>query len=271
MPELAEVEFYRKQWNGGLGEMICSVHLHSNKRIFRGTDTRLITTTLTGSKLLHSETHGKQMLFQFSRGGWLGIHLGMTGKLRTEKFSRAEKFAPAKHDHLALLQKERALVFSDPRQFGRVLFHFSEEAPAWWSDLPPQLLSEQFTVKHLNDFLRRHGKTPIKAVLLMQEAFPGIGNWMADEILWRSKMHPSIQAREIVGKAVSVLMESIRFVAKEALEKIGHDFSDPPKTWLFQHRWRKGGICPRCKSGLKHTVVGGRTTCWCPKCQPRKV
>ncbi|HUP77549.1 MAG TPA: DNA-formamidopyrimidine glycosylase family protein, partial [Pirellula sp.] len=175
MPELAEVEFYRKQWNCGLGQAIGSVHLHSNKRVFRGTDARLIVTALTGSKLLRSETHGKQMLFQFSGGGWLGIHLGMTGKLRVEKFSKGRKFAPAKHDHLVLLQKQQALVFSDPRQFGRILFHVGEKSPTWWTNLPPQLLSDQFTIQYLSEFLRRHGKAPIKAVLLMQEAFPGIG------------------------------------------------------------------------------------------------
>ena len=59
------------------------------------------------------------MLFVFSGGNWLGIHLGMTGKIRVEPAN----FRPDKHDHLALYQRERALVFTDSRQFGRVRFH----------------------------------------------------------------------------------------------------------------------------------------------------
>src|SRR5688572_26701357 len=100
MPELAEVEYFRKQWDAGLGAKVLSVELHAEKRLFRGTDTRVMSDQLTGAKLIASEARGKQMAFRFTRGAWLAIHLGMTGKLRTE----AADFAPGKHDHLALRQ-----------------------------------------------------------------------------------------------------------------------------------------------------------------------
>src|ERR1700691_3907576 len=128
MPELAEVEYYRKQWRRGLQRRILAVQLHVAKKIFRGTDVAALQKTLRGSTLLGSEAHGKQMLFRFSKGGWLGIHLGMTGKLRVE---RAAAVA-LKHDHLILRQSRHSLVFSDPRQFGRVLFHSGKTLPAWW-------------------------------------------------------------------------------------------------------------------------------------------
>src|SRR5436309_405141 len=126
MPELAEVEFYRKQWNGGLRQKILSVHLNAKKRIFRGVNIKWLQKTLTGATLLESKAHGKQMLFRFSKNGWLGIHLGMTGKLRaaaalydrrSKKMRRSQtaatEFIPAKHDHLVLFQKNQALIFSD--------------------------------------------------------------------------------------------------------------------------------------------------------------
>ena len=85
MPELAEVEYFRRQWDAGLGHKILAVKLHPRKRIFRGTDTRSLVRHLTGSRLLRSVARGKQMLFQFSGDNWLGLHLGMTGKMRIEE------------------------------------------------------------------------------------------------------------------------------------------------------------------------------------------
>ena len=263
MPELAEVEFYRKQWDDGLKQKILGVELHATKRLFRGVDTDLLKQTLTGATLLGSKTHGKQMLFRFSKDGRLGIHLGMTGKLRVERAGEI-----GKHDHLVLYLKKGALVFSDPRLFGRVLFHVGAHEPPWWVNLPSEILSANFTADYVSNFLHRHGRAPVKAVLLMQRGFPGVGNWMADEILWQSKINPGLTAGSLNERQIKLLWQKTQFVCREALKTIGNDFSDPPKTWLFQHRWRKKGHCPRCKGVLQHATIGGRTTCWCPKCQP---
>jgi len=157
MPELAEVEYFRKQWDAGLGHKILAVKLHSRKRIFRGTDTRALVKHLTGSTLLGSVARGKQMLFQFSADNWLGLHLGMTGKMRIEeRKSRTEK-----HDHLVLEQAHQSLVFRDSRQFGRVRFHHGESKPDWWRDSIPEIVERKFDQKFLDDFLRRHRKAPI--------------------------------------------------------------------------------------------------------------
>ena len=88
MPELAEVEYYRKVWDGGLRRTITRVALHGEKRLFRGADVARLAEQMPGAKLLGSEARAKQMLFRFSRDLWLGVHLGMTGKLRVEPRSR---------------------------------------------------------------------------------------------------------------------------------------------------------------------------------------
>src|SRR5262245_15590976 len=180
MPELAEVEFFRRKWSAGRGQVVRRVDLHPGKRPFRGTDTTALRRWLKGRRLIESETHGKRMLFRFSGESWLGIHLGMTGELRVEP----PGFRAGPHDHLVLRQKHHTLVFSDPRQFGRIRFHRGIEPPAWWRDLPPALTSSAFTLPRMRDYLARHARAPIKAVLLAQAGFPGVGNWMADEILW---------------------------------------------------------------------------------------
>ncbi|MGC4073128.1 MAG: DNA-formamidopyrimidine glycosylase family protein [Nibricoccus sp.] len=264
MPEFAEVEFFRKRWDPGLGQRITSVSLHARAGVFKSCSPALIEKTLPGTKLLSSESAAKQMLFRFSSDTWLGIHLGMTGELTAQPAG----FAPRKHDHLVLAQAKQTLVFSDHRMFGRVQFHVGPDAPTWWTSIAPAISSRTFTVAAVTEFLRRRARTPIKAVLLMQERFPGIGNWMADEVLWRAEIHPRRAAGSLSEKEISALHRETRYVARRALEIIGSasgaELPDPPKTWLFPHRWEDGGRCPKTGVLLKREDIGGRTTCWSP-------
>jgi formamidopyrimidine-DNA glycosylase len=263
MPELAEVEWYRKQWDAGLGKKIVHIRLHARKRIFRGTSPRALQRNLVGKKLLKSVTRGKRMLFVFSGGNWLGIHLGMTGKIHVEPAS----FRPDKHDHLVLYQRERALVFTDSRQFGRVRFHHGSMPPDWWTSDVPEIISPEFNREFVERFLGRHRKAPIKAVLLMQSGFSGIGNWMADEILWRARIHPATPAGKLTAPQRDALFRATKFVARESLRTLGKANSDPPRSWLIHQKWKAGGICPRDGTPLRRETIGGRTTAWCPKCQ----
>jgi len=263
MPELAEVEFFRKQWDAGLGRKVMAVELHTRKRIFRGSDPRQIVQHLTGRLFLRSSARGKRMLFEFSGGNWIGIHLGMTGKLRLEPAG----FRPEKHDHFVLHQARRALVFRDARLFGRVQFHHGKAAPGWWQSGGPDISSDAFDCTFLNAFLDRHGRAPIKAVVLMQNGFSGIGNWMADEILWRARISPSLPAGDLSPRQRALLLRETRFVASESLRIIGPDFSDPPPDWLIHQKWKRDGVCPRHRSPLRKGTIGGRTTAWCPRCQ----
>ena len=203
------------------------------------------------------------MLFRFSSHRWLGLHLGMTGSLRVE----AGDYAKAKHDALVFRQFERSLVFRDPRQFGRVLFHRGKKNPAWWSDLPPEVTSEAFTFELVSAILKRRARSSVKAVLLMQEFFPGIGNWMVDEILWRARIHPAHPSGKLSSVKQKALWQETRFVAKGALATVGERGGDPPDDWLFHVRWRDGGKCPATGKPLRRGEIAGRTTCWCPSRQ----
>lgn len=268
MPELAEVEFFRRRWSAGHGARVLAVHAHDRARVFRECDVARLKKKLIGARLLGSATTAKQMLFRFSSGRWLGVHLGMSGELRVEP----SDYAPAKHDHLILVQRQRQLVFNDPRMFGGVLFSTGRTAPDWWTRIAPAILSDQFTGKAVADFLRRRARAPIKAVLLMQERFPGIGNWMADEILWRAAIHPARPAGSLTPTEVRTLHHECRMVCRLALRTIaGVGGRLPPnlnvripKTWLFWHRWEDGGRCPRTRVPLARATIGGRTTCWSP-------
>jgi formamidopyrimidine-DNA glycosylase len=260
MPELAEVEFFRKRWNPGLEQEVEHIVLHPAASVFRGCDVTLLEDQLTGATFLSSAAAAKQMLFRFSGNAWLGLHLGMTGELTVQPAD----FTPRKHDHLVLRQRDRSLVFSDHRMFGRVQLSCGPKAPEWWTSIAPEILSDSFTVDAVTAFLRRRARSPIKAVLLMQERFPGIGNWMADEILWRSAIHPKQSAGTLTPTQIKTLHKECRWVCQQALKTIGETFADPPKTWLFPHRWEDGGLCPKTGAKLLREEIGGRTTCWSP-------
>ncbi|HWY39280.1 MAG TPA: DNA-formamidopyrimidine glycosylase family protein [Chthoniobacterales bacterium] len=275
MPELAEVEWFRKQWNAGIGHEIVGLKAHSRKYVFRGTDGDALRQNLIGQKLVRSKRSGKQMLFEFSGDNsemigarenvrsWLGIHLGMTGKTHI----KPSNFQSGKHDHLVLYQRDRSLVFTDPRQLGHVRFHHGKEEPDWWNGRPPEIDSREFDREFFNDFVDRHRNAPIKAALLMQHGFPGVGNWMADEILWRAKVLPSKRIRKLTAHERSVIFRATKWVVRRSLETLGKDFSDPPKNWLIHQKWKRGGICPIHRTPLRRASVAGRTTAWCPKCQ----
>jgi len=263
MPELAEVEWFRKQWDAGRGQKIVGLGMHDRKRVFRGSNTRAMQEKLVGSRLEGSTAHGKRMLFKFSGANWLGVHLGMTGKIRVEN----SDFRASKHDHLVLYQSEHALVFADSRQFGRVRFHHGDSEPEWWKSVAPEIVSREFNQKFFAQFLDRHRQAPIKGVLLMQNGFPGIGNWMADEILWRARVLPSRRTRKLAERERIAIFRATKFVVKGSLETLGRDFSDPPQNWLIHQKWKRNGVCPKHRTLLRCSTVAGRTTVWCGRCQ----
>ena len=266
MPELAEVEYFRRQWDSGFGRRVIRVATHAGKRVFRGTDVAALEAALTGARLLGSEGHGKQMLFRFSRGASLGIHLGMSGQLGIE----AAGISPGKHDHLVLFQEERSLIYSDPRMFGQIRFILGRGTPDWWKNLPPAVISPAFTYSVLSEILNRHRRSPIKALLLNQNLFPGVGNWMADEILWQVRLYPGTRAGragDLCVRQQHDLWRVSRAICRTALKTIGVAWSEPPKNWLIHRRWEKRGRCPRDGNLLDHGTVASRTTAWCPLCQ----
>lgn len=262
MPELAEVHFFQRRWAPARGKRVRSVHGHWDKRIFRGADTTGLRRNLPGKTLTGAATSGKQMLFCFGPSCWLGVHLGMTGKL-----DLASDKPTGKHDHLVIESSVGFLVFTDPRLFGRVRTHFEPSPPDWWTQRPPDILGRAFTTNYLERAFHRRSKSPLKALLLDQSLFPGIGNWMADEICWRAGFWPGLPAGNLNSGQIQLLRRVTRQVTRDAIRVIGTDWSRPPDHWLFNHRWEAGHRCPRCQHPLNRNSIAGRTTAWCSVCQ----
>ncbi len=275
MPELAEVELARRIWARAEGECVNEVLTHASARIFRDLPAASLA-VLAGKTLMSSHHHGKRMYFSFGDNLHLEVHLGMSGKVyRTELEHEAQK-----HDHLILKMESCSLVLNDYRMFGRVMLH--EGDPPWLA-LPHDPLSRQFTLKLVAAMIEKRPKKILKGALLDQALFPGIGNWMADEICWRLQAHPAVPLTTVSAEALhkevkAVCKGAIKYVADKNAEQLtkptlgftagGYVTEVPPKNWLFQHRWKKGGTCPKCQSDLERDTIATRTTAWCPKCQP---
>jgi formamidopyrimidine-DNA glycosylase len=202
------------------------------------------------------------MLFHFSGDLWMGIHLGMSGHLRVEP----PDFSPEKHDHLAIFQREQTLVLRDPRLFGRVRVERNPSTPEWWTSLPLSVTSPEWTLERLRAFLKRRARLAVKSAVLVQSAFPGVGNWMADEVLWRARIHPQQLCGTLTAPQTKRLWMESRFVCETAMATVAVDY-DPPAGWLFHVRWSRKGRCPRDGTLLQTSTIGGRTTRWCGKCQ----
>jgi len=127
--------------------------------------------------------------------------------------------------------------FTDKRRFARVrLFEDPETVPPI-SELGPDALFEPMSVDNFLDSLGRK-KIGIKALLLDQSFISGIGNWIADEVLYQSRIHPLQIASNLSREGCEALHRSIQEVVKYAVE-VDADLERFPKEWLFHHRWGK--------------------------------
>ena len=168
---------------------------------------------------------------------------------------------------ISRFSKNLGRLFSLIRECSDAFAFTLEKKPPWWASLPPALTSRAFTAARLSHILLRRRRSPLKALLLMQQFFPGVGNWMADEILWQARLHPRVAAGALDNAAARELWRVMRSVCRVALKTIGVDWSDPPAGWLIHQRWKGNGRCPRDAIRLNHVTVGGRTTAWCSRCQ----
>lgn len=127
--------------------------------------------------------------------------------------------------------------------------------PDAWGELPKG--------KTFAEMFRKRG-APIKALLLNQEIISGIGNWIADEVLYHARIAPMRVANTLSDKELSELRKAIEKVIAFAVE-VDADYQKFPEEWMFNHRWG-GAKGTQTISGreIRREAVGGRTTAWVP-------
>ena len=264
MPELPEVETVARSIAPLVGRRIVSVEFRS-LRILRGGDPDGMAAGLAGRRIAGIKRYGKFLVMPLEGGGYILIHLGMTGRLLLD--------GPiGKHTHAIVTLDEGVLLFDDSRQFGS--FQLSEEFPARVARLGPEPL--EISLADFTAALKRH-KTRIKALLLNQRFLRGVGNIYADEALFRAGIHPMTIANRLRGERARKLYEGVQAVLREAIDAGGSSISDYVDAqgrkgfFQFSHRvyQRTGEPCVSCGTAIRRLVITQRSSHFCPKCQRR--
>ncbi|PZP86581.1 MAG: DNA-formamidopyrimidine glycosylase [Azospirillum brasilense] len=275
MPELPEVETTRRGLLPSLkGQAIAELVLKRRDLRFALPDD--FEARIEGRTITDIRRRAKYLLFDLDSGDVLLAHLGMSGSFRV--LSPAD-YAPKKHDHvLFYLGNGLLCVFHDPRRFGfMTVFAAAEEAGhAFLAHLGPEPLSDAFTPEYLAGQLAKR-KGPVKPALMDQKLVVGVGNIYASESLHLSGLNPCISANKSVAYAAQ-MVAAIRTTLEAALRSGGSTLRDyvgaDGTGGYFQHHFhvyeRAGHACARCNSTIETMVQAGRSTYWCPQCQPMR-
>jgi formamidopyrimidine-DNA glycosylase len=247
MPELPEAERARRQLERVVGRQIVAVD-DRDTYVCRPHAPGEIAAALTGHRLTDTHRRGKFLWAETDGGPMLGLHLGMAGSLTVD-----EAPAPRNWDRFVLdFEDGGRLALRDKRRLGRAVLEpdFSRVGP-------------DAAEVGRDEFRRRVGRgtAPLKARLLDQSVISGIGNLLADEILWRARLGPRRVPDQLTTGELDRLRRSTRAAMRDAIRLGGAHTGH-----LIPHREREGR-CPRCGTPLERATIGGRTTFWCPACQ----
>jgi formamidopyrimidine-DNA glycosylase len=261
MPELPEVEAARRRLQAALrGRRITSVDAAPDPVVLGTLRARRLREALAGRRVVGVGRHGKHLWIETDRRPWLTLHFGMTGDVQVLD---ADAALP-RHVRLTVhLDDGRRLVFSDARRFGRVRLQQDPQAEPPISRLGPDPLAAGPTVDGLRVALRRrHG--PIKASLLDQTLFAGVGNWVADEVLYQAGIAPRRAASSLSDVELARLRRALAHVLRLAVAANADNLRFP-RGWLFHHRWgRRADAVTSRGERIRHDTIGGRTTAWVP-------
>lgn len=257
MPELPEVEAYRRlAETTALGRVVTAVDAPDAWFLKGGAVAQDVEGALVGCRLVAARRRGKLLLLDTDHGRTLGLRFGMTGRLVVDGTAGVDELlytsrrdAPAWDRFTLHLGGGGVLRINDPRRLGGVCLDPDEDA------LGPDALG--VSAAQLRVALAGSA-APLKARLLDQARLAGVGNLIADEVLWRAGLAPVRPAGSLSAAEVRRLHLHLRRTIELLLERGGSHLGDLPPHRL------PGATCPRDGTPLRRATVGGRTTWWCP-------
>ena len=258
MPELPDVEAYRRFFDRhATGRTVARVH--ADPTVVRNTTPAGLGRAMAGRTFAEPGRHGKWMI-GWTEGPVLLVHFGMTGNL----IWSGDEPARHRHDRLTLeFVGGGELRYRNMRKLGGIwLAHDGAEVASVIGPLGPDALGLA-----RRDFLERLSarRGQVKAALMDQTFVAGIGNLLADEILWHARLHPKRRIETLSLGERDALQRSAARIVKESVEQF--DYVPRKRGWLNHVRGLPGARCPRCATPLARTVAAGRTTYFCPNCQ----
>jgi len=290
MPELPEVETIARQLRGLVVGRTVSGFRADWHKLTDPEPVALVAARLGGRRIDAVRRRGKLVVFDLDGDEALVVSLRMTGKLlfREAGAPDGDRFVRGTID----FADGSALAFSDTRKFGRmILVDRTEIAPErgperrlakapLHASLGMEPLSRGFTIRWLASFLARRARAAVKPLLLDGRGIAGIGNIYAIEALWRARVHPLRAAGSLRPDEIIRLQEALRWVLRKGIRFGGSSLSDYVDARgergrmqrEFEVYGRAGEPCSRCGGEIRRTVVGGRGTFHCPRCQraPRR-
>ncbi len=295
MPELPEVELLCRQLERILpGRVIVDFECHKPKLCrLRGIEAAgpndpvgRMREILVGRRIEAVDRRGKLLLWALSGRLVLATHLKLAGQVVVvgpdgRELARGGHWAPRpgvplphRATHVVFRLDDGSVVYlTDIRQFARLTLMPAGEVEGFLREfgLGPDGLREPLDVDRLEQIFRRRPKAPIKAVLLDQGVIAGLGNIYADEVLFAAGIHPlrpaaTLSRAEIGALAAAVPQVLSRAVAEGAAPVIG-DRAARSEGLPMVHG-REDQPCRRCGTPIRRIRVGGRSTYFCPTCQP---
>ncbi|PIR70343.1 MAG: hypothetical protein COU46_01890 [Candidatus Niyogibacteria bacterium CG10_big_fil_rev_8_21_14_0_10_42_19] len=229
---------------------------------------------IRGRKIISIERRGKVLFLGLSGRDKknLAFHFRMSGRLILAE--DVKKFKDTSTRAIVFLKGGKKILFRDPRKFGVIWYGGPDELKQdpYLGFLGPDMLEVTFRV-FLERLKKRKGK--IKSLLLDQKIVSGIGNIIADEALWYSKLHPETEIKKMSKAQIRKLYSDIRRVIHNIIKAGGttlRDWAHPDgkeggyeKVRRIYGRGKKN--CFRCKNPVSRAVIAGRGTTFCPKCQ----
>jgi formamidopyrimidine-DNA glycosylase len=287
MPELPEVETVR----AGLalrvvGRFIDRVEV-GRERTVRRTSASALINGLTGTTITAMRRHGKYLLGDLDSGDQLMIHLRMSGRVLVAPAGSPRPAHTHVVMHLAAGTTESGeqipaeeMWFVDPRTFGEVVVFDPANAAVEMPELARlgiDPIAQGLSRRQLADLLGKRSRQ-LKPLLLDQSVIAGIGNIYCDESLHAARLMWSRASDSLRPVEITRLHESIHRILNEAIEAGGSTLADTQYVdvageggWFqLSHRVydRAGQPCLTCqKATIRRVVVGGRSTCFCPRCQ----
>jgi formamidopyrimidine-DNA glycosylase len=256
VPELVEVEAYRALAASAAGRTVERVHAPDAWYLKRGLTARALRSALRGRAVAAVRRIGKLLLLDTAGGPTVGLRFGMTGRLHVDGVAGVDRLIyssnaanPAWERLVLGFSDGGRLVVSDPRRLGGVELDPPEH------HLGPDAAA--LTTAQLRAALDG-SVVDLKARLMDQSRVAGVGNLLADEILWRAGLSPVRPAGSLTEEELRRLAGVIRRTVALLIRRGGSHTGD-----LMAER-RPGGACPADGAALVRGVVGGRTTWWCP-------
>lgn len=266
MPELPEVESARLFLEEKLkGKKLSEVTAAKDEIICEGVEPKVFKKTFTGRTVESLHRRGKHMWLVFDKGPCLYFHLGMTGRFMNQASgSPAPRFWKMK-----LSTHELDIYFLNKRRLGRIRIQNDPKQEPPVSKLGWDPVHDPMSPIEFRELLLKR-KAPIKGCLLNQQLMAGVGNWIADEALYQSQIHPATRASHLSKSETDKLLKDLKRIILFAI-KVRADDKQFPKTWLFHHRWGKAKEARTVKGeSIEYLTVAGRTSAFVPVVQELK-